>query len=309
MTDYSFMDEWNDEEVAKFKEEGIERQEAFGDKSLIEPHAFFERPQLVAEGDSWFDYLPGTDLIDCLRSIHGYSIKNYGKAGDTLENMVYGTKFNIGSFQPTKPTIFMVLRKIEQLKPKVFLFSGGGNDIAGDEFGSYLNHSETALQPLRHEYIDYMINVVFKKCCVDLIAKVSEISPQTHIFMHGYGHTLPSGKGVSFLGFNFVGPWLRPALISKRILEESDQVGAVEEMINSYNEMLSLLDDATPSFHHVDLRPIIDPQNDWANELHLKNSAYARVADKINEAIHQQSLAAGVGATAPPRLKRDVRQK
>lgn len=287
MTDYSYMDTWNDEQVTKFKEEGVERQEAFGDKDVVEPHAFFTRPQLVAEGDSWFDYLPGTDLIDCLRSHHGYSIKNYGDAGDTLENMVYGTKFNKGSFKPTEPTIYKVLRKIEQLKPSVFLFSGGGNDIAGDEFGSYLNHFETALPPLRIEYIDFMINVVFKKCCIDLISKVSEISPQTHIIMHGYGHTLPTGKGVSFLGFSFAGPWLRPALTSKRILKESDQVGAVEVMINSYNDMLSLLDNSTPNFHHVDLRPIIDPHNDWANELHLKNSAYARAADKINDAIRQ----------------------
>lgn len=287
MSDYSYMDKWSDEDVAKFKEEGIEQQEAFGDRALIEPLAFFERPQFVAEGDSWFDYLPGTDLIDCLRKHHRYSIKNYGDAGDTLENMVYGTKFKTGSFCPAEATICKVLRKIEQLKPKVFLFSGGGNDIAGDAFGSYLNHSETALLPLRHEYIDYMINTVFKKCCVDLIAKVAEISPHTHIVMHGYGHTVPTGKGVSFLDFKFAGPWLRPALTSKRILEKSDQVRAVEVMIDSYNEMLKLLDKASPSFHYVDLRPIIDPYSDWVNELHLKNSAYARAADRISEAIHE----------------------
>lgn len=287
MTDYAYMDHWNDEEVANFKEAGLEQQEAFGDKSIIEPRAFFERPQLVAEGDSWFNYLPGTDLIDCLRSHHGYSIKNYGEAGDTLENMVYGTKYKTGSFQPIEPTIFKVLRKIEQLKPKVFLFSGGGNDIAGDEFGSYLNHSDTALPPLRHEYIDYMINVVFKKCCEDLIEKVLAISPNTHIIMHGYAYTLPSGAGVSFLGLNFVGPWLRPALTSKRILNESDQIEAVEVVIDSYNEMLRFLDESTPSFHHVDLRSMIDTQNDWANELHLKNSVYARVADRVNEEIQK----------------------
>ncbi|MBE8557181.1 SGNH/GDSL hydrolase family protein [Vibrio sp. OPT24] len=285
MSDYLYMDEWSEEEVAKFKEEGIEQQELFGARGQSEPLSLLKHPQLVAEGDSWFDYLPGTDLIDCLRKHHGYLIKNYGDAGDTLENMVYGTKFNSRSFQPTEPTIYKVLRKVEQIKPKVFLFSGGGNDIAGDEFGSYLNHFETGLPPHRSDYIEYMINVVFKKCCVDLMSKISEISPQTHIVMHGYGHTLPSGKGVSLLGFNFSGPWLRPALVSKRINNKIDQMRAVEVMINSYNEMLSSLDKTTPNFHHVDLRSIIDPKNDWANELHLKNSAYARVADKINNIV------------------------
>lgn len=285
MSNYAYMDEWSDEEVAKFKEEGIEQQEAFGDKSLIEPRTFFERPQIVAEGDSWFDYLPGTDLIDCLRKHHGYSIKNYGDAGDTLENMVYGAKFNNGSFEPTEPAIFKVLRKIEQLKPKVFLFSGGGNDIAGDEFGSFLNHAETGLPPLRNEYIDYMVNNVFKKCCEDLIQKVAEVSPHTQIIMHGYGYTAPTGKGVSLLGFKFSGPWLRPALTAKRILEAETQARTVEVMIDSYNEMLKSLDVKYPSFHHVDLRPIIDTNVDWANELHLKNSAYARAADRVSLAI------------------------
>ena len=287
MKDYTFMDDWNDEEVVKFKEEGIEQQEAFGDKALYETFKFDERPQLVAKGDSWFDYLPGTDLIDCLRKHHGYSIKNYSEAGDTLENMVYGTKYKRGSFETTEPTISKVLRKIEQLKPKIFLFSGGGNDIAGDEFGSYLNHSYTYLNPLRHEYIEYMINSVFRKCCMDLIKKVSDTSQGTHIVMHGYGHTFPNGEGVSFFGFSFAGPWLRPALTAKRILDESEQMQAVEVMIDTYNEMLKKLDEDNPKFHYVDLRSIIDPYKDWTNELHLKNSAYARAADKINDVILQ----------------------
>lgn len=287
MSNYKYMDEWSDEEVAKFKEEGIEQQEVFGDKSLIESRILLKRPQIVSEGDSWFDYLPGTDIIDCLRKHHGYSIKNYGDAGDTLENMVYGTKFKKGSFLPTEPNIFKVLRKIQQLKPRVFLFSGGGNDIAGDEFSSFLNHAETGLSPLRNEYVDYMINNVFKKCCEDLISKITGVSPHTHIIMHGYGYTAPTGKAVSLLGFKFAGPWLRPALTEKRILERDAQARTVKVMIDSYNEMLKSLAAKHQSFHHVDLRPIIDANEDWANELHLKNSAYARAADEVSRAISQ----------------------
>lgn len=290
MNNYAYMDEWSDEKVAKFKEEGAELQEVFGYKSLKASHSFFERPQIVAEGDSWFDYLPGTDLIDCLRMHHGYSIKNYADAGDTLENMVYGTKFKSGSYLPSKPTIFSVLRKIEHIKPKVFLFSGGGNDIAGDEFGSFLNHAETGLPPLRNEYVDYMINNVFKKCCEDLISKVATVSPQTHIIMHGYGYTAPTGKAVSLLGFKFAGPWLRSALTEKRILDADIQARTVKVMIDSYNEMLKSLDKKYSFFHHVDLRPIIDANDDWVNELHLKNSAYARAADRIRDVILEVGL-------------------
>lgn len=86
------MDKWSDEEVTNFKEEGKDKQ-----LNQIEIKAgtlkfLHGSTKIVAEGDSWFDYFPGTDLIDCLRKHHGYYLeKNYAKAGDTLENMIYGT--------------------------------------------------------------------------------------------------------------------------------------------------------------------------------------------------------------------------
>ncbi len=51
-----------------------------------------ELPTVVAEGDSWFDYLPGKDVLDNLRGTHGYKIYKFADGGDTLENMVYGTE-------------------------------------------------------------------------------------------------------------------------------------------------------------------------------------------------------------------------
>jgi lysophospholipase L1-like esterase len=285
MRNYAYMDDWSDEEVTRFKEEGIDQQETHLKKG-VSSDALFQRVNLVAEGDSWFDYPPGTDLIDCLRNNHGYSIKNYASAGDTLENMVYGTRIKT-NFQAAEPTIVQVLRKISEIKPKVFLFSGGGNDIAGEEFSSYLNHSETGLPTLRLDYIDYMIQTVFKKCFEDLIKKVKAASPGTKIVTHGYGHTLPTGKGVSLLGVKFAGPWLKPSLSKKRISSATEQKNSVRHMIDTFNKMLIDLDNAHANFHHVDLRPHINAETDWTNELHLKNSAYAKaaflIANKIKE--------------------------
>ena len=278
------MDEWSDKEVAEYKEEGKEKQ--INQIEVMSGIMSFlsESNKIVSEGDSWFDYPPGTDLIDCLRNNHNYYIKNYAKAGDTLENMIYGTGIN-NDFQRTSPSIEKVLRKISQLQPRIFLFSGGGNDIAGEEFASYLNHKNSGLPSLRGEYIENMINTVFKKYFEDLLEKVSLISPNTNIVTHGYGHTIPTGKGVKVLFFNFSGPWLRPALAMKGIFDPTEQKEAVERMINSFNEMLSVLDSQNGNFHHVDLRGYIDPYNDWSNELHLKNSAYARAAKLIHEKI------------------------
>src|SRR5215471_3285427 len=48
------------------------------------------RFSLLAQGDSWFDYPPGTDLIDCLHSNHGHRIVNIAVAGSTLNDEAYG---------------------------------------------------------------------------------------------------------------------------------------------------------------------------------------------------------------------------
>jgi hypothetical protein len=50
-----------------------------------------KRPfRLLAQGDSWFDYPPGTDLIDCLHRNHGHEIVNIAVAGSTLNDEAYG---------------------------------------------------------------------------------------------------------------------------------------------------------------------------------------------------------------------------
>jgi hypothetical protein len=289
---YSFMDDWDSKKVAQFKEEAVDKElELFGPDLLSrdassEYRIPLESKRLVAEGDSWFDYLPGTDIIDCLRKHHGYSIKNYARAGDTLENMIYGAEID-RKFQRVEPTIERVLQRIDKLKPQVFLFSGGGNDIAGEEFESFLNHNNSGLPALRETYINNMINVVFKKYFEDLIHRVTAVSPETNIVVHGYGNTVPTGVGVNVLFFRFAGPWLRPALAKKGIFDPQKQRKAVETMIDAFNDMLSQLDRSHPRFFHVDLRGMIDADNDWVNELHLKNSAFARAADLIHEKIQE----------------------
>jgi uncharacterized coiled-coil protein SlyX len=239
--------------------------------------------RLVAEGDSWFDYPPGTDLIDCLRYL-GYRIDNFARLGDTLENMVYGNAVG-DDYQPAPSSIDQVLMRIGQLQPPVFLFSAGGNDVAGDEFESYLNHRDSGRPHLREDFLDFMVGTIFRGCYETLIRKVEEVSPNTYIVTHGYGHTLPTGKGVSFLFHTWVGPWLLPALAKKRITDLEEQKQIVNRLINALNDLLADLTRSFQRFIYVDLRPLLDPYTDWVNELHLKNSAYARAADEIDRVI------------------------
>ena len=79
---------------------------------------------IVAEGDSWFDYPLKKDVIDYLIK-RGYAIKKFSKAGDTLENMIYGSDYkkkgNLITHSGPK-SLQKTLQAIRQCKPKFCAF-------------------------------------------------------------------------------------------------------------------------------------------------------------------------------------------
>ncbi|MBM3105646.1 hypothetical protein IIE18_10890 [Pseudomonas sp. V1] len=241
---------------------------------------FSKRITVVAQGDSWFNYLPGNDVVAWLDKISGYEIKNFATGGDTLENLVYGTEYRTGSWARKTPEFTEVLQAITEHKPIFFLFSGGGNDIGGDEFASFLNHADSKpTDLLRVAYVDYIVFTVFKKAYEDMVAAVKKVSPNIHILIHGYGRSIPTGLGVVNAGnFRFVGPWLRPSLTAKNITNPAVQLSLVTRVIDKFNEMLAQVAAGNPNVHYLDLRPYVSPA-DWANELHLTREGFKRVAE------------------------------
>lgn len=278
----SQLDELNDSEVASLKntiwnEYTENSHRIFTDRSPI---------NIVSEGDSWFNYsIAGFDIIDFLADIDDFSIVRHATPGDTLENMVYGTDFKSRSFALIPPQFNDVLSDIELYRPRFFLFSGGGNDIAGPELESLLNHSSTGLPSLRLAQLDFLVRTTFRETYKFMLDKVWSIDPTVHIISHGYANSIPTGKGVGrILGFNFAGPWLKPALTKKRILNTAEQIAIITTLISSFNEMLSELENEYANFHAIDFRPEFF-ENDWANELHLKNSSFRRAASIFEERI------------------------
>jgi hypothetical protein len=307
------LDSLTPEQVAEFKEQAIQNQRSSvlrgaNPNSRIEFNEAFrgwaDQPKeissglegfssegasigpVIAEGDSWFDYFPGIDIIDQLRTLGYVFDKNYAVAGDTLENMIFGSQYDKMSYERLSPSLTAVLKRLGQMKHKIFFFSGGGNDIAGEEFGQFLNHKDSGLHPFREDFARQLITDVFRRYLCDLADKVYAASPETVIVIHGYGYTAPTGKAVINAGpFRFVGPWLRPSLVMKGIVDPVEQRSIVFNVIDMYNDTLMSIAGEKRNFRHVDLRGIIDPDSDWVNELHLRNSAYYRVAKQIHESI------------------------
>lgn len=250
----------------------------------------------VAEGDSWFDYKPsyvtlGRDLLGHLRSFDRVEIHRESEAGDTLENMVYGTAYDKDTFKPKPSQLDETLAAIDEYQPDIFLFSGGGNDVAGSELEAYLNHADSGHPTVRQEYIDLMFGEVFPHAFQYVIDKVKQRRPGIQIFLHGYDYAIPDGRGVrlSTNGWDFKGPWIRPALARKRVTPDAERRRIVADMIDRLNDMLGRVAAADPDVHHIDLRNTLRTgpkyQDDWANELHPTSDGFKLVARKFQAEI------------------------
>src|SRR5215203_1787158 len=83
------------------------------------------RLPIVSEGDSWFDYPMYKNLIDHVDDTNRFAIYRLEYSGDTVTNMV-GNGSSWKGLNALKEII-------ESEQPRLFLFSGGGNDIVGSE--------------------------------------------------------------------------------------------------------------------------------------------------------------------------------
>jgi hypothetical protein len=259
---------------------------------------------LLAQGDSWFDYPPGTDLIDCLHSNHGHAITNIAVAGSTLNDEAYGPvpreMFGLpfGPKQTDDPDrITELVHKIQTVKPQGLLLSAGGNDVAGDEFFSFINNARSGLAPINAGVLNGVVNGTFKAAYLYLIdtalAAAADAGIVMKIFTHGYDYPWPDGRGViSFLGWK-VGPWFDPTFNAKNFPNNNSsdlkkRHDIVVPFIDAVNGMLlGIAVDAkyAGKVFHTDLRGTLSQTSDWANELHPGNAGFAALAVKLDATL------------------------
>jgi len=244
---------------------------------------------LVAEGDSWFDY-PLHDVLTMLEDEHGFDVESVAHKGDTVEDMAYSG----GQFDDFARLLEKVLR--QGRVPDAILLSGGGNDIAGNEFAMLLNHAASGLPPINDDVVRGVIDVRTRNAYASLISGLKEIAMQLlkrpiPVVVHGYDYPVPDGRG--FLGgFGFLpGPWLQPGFQRKGFGDVNANTAVVGKLIDRFNAMLRQLSrsDGFEHVRYVDLRDTLSHaagyKRDWANELHPTKSGFAAVADKIAKAI------------------------
>lgn len=251
-----------------------------------------ERGVLVAEGDSWFDYC-GSDVLKELDDL-GFDIEEKAHRGDTIEEMAYSEQ----QLDDLKRLLQKVIRDRKRLR--AILISGGGNDVAGNEFAQLLNHALSSQPGLNDDIVRGVIDVRVRDAYLTILYAVTAVCQSTlgrvvPIVIHGYGRPRPDGRGVGG-GWGKVidlpGPWLRPGFHAKGFLSESANTETIGLLIDRMNNMLQRVA-AMPDLSHVryvDVRSLLDNsatgyKESWANELHPTETGFTRVALAIANAV------------------------
>jgi hypothetical protein len=239
---------------------------------------------MLAHGDSWFDYplagnglpLVNTDVIAQLGSM--------GKPNPVILNLSHH-----GDATTDEMSLPKQQRMIESLqdpsnwrnngKPDAILFSGGGNDIAGNQFCIFLDHSDTpGSTGLNDERFQKVLDAV-EASYLDLFAFRDRYASGVPIYCHCYDFPIPDGTAP-----DCAGPWLKPSLdFNGWKLWQGEDI--LKEALAEFKKLLVKL--ASVSANNLIL---IDTQGvlqatDWANELHPYPGGFKRIAEKFVDAL------------------------
>ena len=241
---------------------------------------------LLAVGDSWFDY-PRHDVLKLLDE-YGYNVESAAHKGDRMESIAYQTN-QLDEFASGLDKIIG-----QGGLPKAILISGGGDDIAGSEFGMLLNSAASQISGWNTEIVDGVVNQRILTAYKATLAAINRLCKQRAgqtfpILVHGYDYPVPDGRG--FLGgWPFPGPWLEPGFHEKQFGDLQTNVELMRVVIDRFNAMLEGLvsDPAFPGVHYVNLRGKLSTElaNDayqewWANELHPTEDGFRKVASEF----------------------------
>jgi lysophospholipase L1-like esterase len=256
---------------------------------------------MLAQGDSWFNYWIGHDVLYWLEHDYGHKIDNIAVAGSTLNDEVYGPVPNdfLDFRQSDAPSrLAELVDRIKTDKPQVLLLSAGGNDIAGDEFFSFVNNSKSGLTPVNGGVLAGVISPTFMKAYQDMIQAALDaadsIGTKLTVFTHGYDYPWPDGRGVLWIR-GAIGPWFDPSFNAKNYPNNSfaDLVarrGILNQFIDALNAMLKSLESKYPgNVFHIDarntLRETDNYRDEWANELHPTDAGFQKIARVFNDVI------------------------
>jgi hypothetical protein len=239
-------------------------------------HRFPNRIKIVSEGDSWFQHPLVLDIIDHLHRV--FNIFCVAAAGDTLRNYLSQSEEN-GKF---------FMDALEENNPEFFLISGGGNDILGAKFQTYLTNEPYRNNPdkvpalfLKKEIfdeIDGLMNIYDT-----MFDHIKTHKPRLHVIVHGYDYPVKLNDAKR--------GWLGRYMIENGINDAADRRAIIRYILDLFNQKLC---SACAKYDHVcylDIRNMVryneeEAVDQWYDEIHPNNDGFQQIAMKFIQTIN-----------------------
>jgi hypothetical protein len=243
---------------------------------------------ILADGDSWFSYPLSKDAIDWLiddANLTNPMPLNLAVAGDPTTATLGVSK---------RERIIANLSDPQNGQFDALLFSGGGDDIAGDQFCLWVMNNITGSSGVNMTALGNILGVV-ETAYKDLFSLCKAIRPNCKIFIHAYDFAAPTGVGACALPFGgyAAGPWLKPSLDYRGWTDFNAGCGIVKEILVQCDQlMLRLESQYKPQVIYVKTQGTLIPPasvndhtSDWANELHPTEPGFDKIARKFLDAL------------------------
>lgn len=227
--------------------------------------------RILGEGDSWIRYTCGFGVMHHLAWMldKRAACVNIGGSGATLQRMMK---------LPARRELDNHLRNGIDGKPwDALVFSGGGNDFAGDEFVNWLKPFADQTDP-----VDAIDDVAFTALLDHLAslyrelgALVNRLSPNTQVFVCAYDFAIPDGRKVPFAG-----PWLKPGFDNREYLPANlaFRTAVVKIMLTRFADMIDSVSATYPFIHLVPTQGTLSPAvTSWDNELHPTEDGFKAI--------------------------------
>lgn len=236
----------------------------------------FQPLQVMAEGDSWFDYpypFYGGGIIPRLQTRLGVPILNLASAGDEVRYMlgVEQRKRLMQTFTDGCPAGGAW---------DAVLFSGGGNDIVDNPMVLWTRDWQVGTLPsglINQPRFDAALAMV-RAGYEDLIALRDQLSPGTQLVFHGYDYAIPDGRGVCHHG-----PWLKPTFDLHKFPDRDSGFAVMKAMLQQFSAMLASLT-AHPKVSVINTQGTLEPKpNSWHNELHPTKAGFETFAEMFHQ--------------------------
>lgn len=235
--------------------------------------------QMFAEGDSWFEYpVPffGGGIIPRLEDLLGVPILNLAKAGDEVRYML--------GVDERKILIEQFTKGCPAGGPwDAMLFSGGGNDIVDDPMVLWIRNFNATLPPealIHQARLDAALTLV-RAGYEDLIGLRDSLSPQTHLFFHGYDFAIPDGRGICHLG-----PWLKPTFDLRGFPNENARFEVMKILLTRFASLMHAFETSHEKVTFINGQGTLTPKpSSWHNELHPAKKGFEAFAALFHQRI------------------------